>query len=86
MEIISTVVIAEVFLIEYRGIGGGLAATAHWMANTITSTTIIPRIKLLGSSGTELLLVGFSIVGIFVVFQLVPEMKGLSLEEIEEKS
>ncbi len=29
MEIIPTVVIAEVFLIEYRGLGGNLAATAH---------------------------------------------------------
>jgi SP family myo-inositol transporter-like MFS transporter 13 len=86
MEIVSAVVIAEVFSIEYRGLGGGLAATAHWMANTVTSTTIIPTIKLLGSSGAVLLFVGFSIVGIFVVFQLVPEMKGLSLEEIEEKS
>ncbi len=56
------------------------------MANTVTSTTIIPTIKLLGSSGAVLLFVGFSIVGIFVDFQLVLEMKGLSLEEIEEKS
>ena len=86
MEIVSAVVIAEVFSIEYRCLGGGLAATAHWMANTVTSTNIIPIIKLLGSSGMELLFVGFSIVGIFFVFQLVPEMKGLSLEEIEEKS
>ena len=61
-------------------------AIAHWMANTVTNTTIIPTIKLLSSSGAELLFVGFSIVGIFIVFQLVPEMKGLSLEEIEEKS
>jgi MFS family permease len=86
MEIVPTVVIAEVFPIKYRGLGGGLAATAHWMANTITSTTIIPTIKLLGSSGTVLLFAGFSIVGILAVIQLVSETKGLSLEEIEEKS
>ena len=86
MEIVPAVVIVEVFSIKYRGLGGGLVATAYWMENTIKSTTIIPTIKLLGSSGTVLLFVGFSIVGIFFVFQLVPEMKGLSLEEIEEKS
>ena len=86
MEIIPTVVIAEVFLIEYRGLGGGLAATAHWMANTITSTTIIPTIKLLGSSSAVLLFAEFSIVGILAIIQLVSKTKGLSLEEIEEKS
>ena len=86
MEIIPTVVIAEVFLIEYRGLGCGLAATAHWMANTITSITIIPTIKLQGSFGAVLLFAGFSIVGILTVIQLVSETKGLSLEEIEEKS
>jgi hypothetical protein len=86
MEIIPTVVIAEVFLIEYRGLGGGLAATSYWMANTITSITIIPTIKLLGSSGAVLLFAGFSIVGILAIIQLVSETKGLLLEEIEEKS
>jgi SP family myo-inositol transporter-like MFS transporter 13 len=59
MEIVPAVVIAEVFSIEYRGLGGGLAATAYWMANNITSTTIIPTIKLLGSSGAVLLFAGF---------------------------
>ena len=86
MEIVPAVVIAEVFLIEYRGLGDSLAATAHWMANTITSTIIIPIINLLGSSGVVLLFVGFSIVGILAVIQLVPKTQGLSLEEIEEKS
>ena len=86
MEIVLAVVIVEVFSIKYRGLGGGLAATAYWMANTITSTTIIPIIKLLGLSGTVLLFAGFSIVGILTVIQLVSETKGLLLEEIEEKS
>jgi MFS family permease len=86
MEIVPAVVIVEVFPIEYRGLGGGLAATAHWMENTITSITIIPTIKLLGSFGVVFLFAGFSIIGILAVIQLVPETKGLSLEEIEEKS
>ena len=86
MEIVPAIVTAEVFPIKYGGLGGSLAATAHWMANTITSTTIIPTIKLLGSSNAVLLFAGFSIIGILAVIQLVPEMKGLSLEEIEEKT
>ncbi|KAL2932259.1 Inositol transporter 4 [Bienertia sinuspersici] len=77
------IVNSEIYPLKYRGVGGGIAAVANWSSNLIVSETFLTLTEALGSAGTFLLFAGFSIVGLVSVYFLVPETKGLPMEEIE---
>uniref|UniRef100_A0A803M1K5 Major facilitator superfamily (MFS) profile domain-containing protein n=1 Tax=Chenopodium quinoa TaxID=63459 RepID=A0A803M1K5_CHEQI len=77
------IVNSEIYPLRYRGIGGGIAAVANWTANLIVSETFLTLTEALGSAGTFLLFAGFSIIGLILIYILVPETKGLPIEEVE---
>lgn len=77
------IVNSEIYPLRFRGIGGGTAAVSNWVANLIVSETFLSLTEALGSAGTFLLFAGFSFIGLVAIFFLVPETKGLQLEEIE---
>ncbi|CAI9087161.1 OLC1v1021169C6 [Oldenlandia corymbosa var. corymbosa] len=78
------IVNSEIYPLRYRGIGGGIAAVANWVSNLIVSETFLTLTEAIGSWGTFLLFAGFSFVGLVAIFFLVPETKGLQLEDIEK--
>ena len=75
---------AEIYPLKYRGFGGGVAAMSNWTANLIVSMAFLSLTEALGSWGTFLLFAGFSFLGLIAIYFLVPETKGLPLEEIEK--
>lgn len=75
---------SEIYPLRFRGIGGGIAAVFNWCANLIVSQSFLSMIKALGTSGTFLLFAGFSFIGFFAIYLLVPETKGLQFEEVEK--
>nr|AAF91431.1 putative Na+/myo-inositol symporter [Mesembryanthemum crystallinum] len=75
---------SEIYPLRYRGICGGIGAVTLWCANLIVSETFLTLTEALGSSGTFLLYAGFSLIGLIVIFLLVPETKGLPIEDIEK--
>ncbi|XP_027092947.1 inositol transporter 4-like [Coffea arabica] len=77
------IVNSEIYPLRFRGIGGGTAAVANWVSNLVVSETFLSLKEALGSAGTFLLFAGFSFLGLVAIFFLVPETKGLALEEIE---
>ncbi|XP_021766769.1 LOW QUALITY PROTEIN: inositol transporter 4-like [Chenopodium quinoa] len=77
------IVNSEIYSLRYRGIGGGIAAVANWTANLIVSETFLTLTQALGSAGTFLLFAGFSIISLIFIYILVPETKGLPIEEVE---
>ncbi|KAL3519311.1 hypothetical protein ACH5RR_017460 [Cinchona calisaya] len=77
------IVNSEIYPLRYRGIGGGTAAVSNWVSNLIVSETFLTLTEALGSAGTFLLFAGFSFLGLLAIFFIVPETKGLQLEEIE---
>lgn len=83
MGTVPWVLNSEIYPLRFRGLGGGIAAVANWSANLIVSASFLSMIKSLGSSGTFLLFAGFSLVGLVVMYFLVPETKGLQFEEVE---
>ncbi|KAK8643404.1 hypothetical protein V6N13_012704 [Hibiscus sabdariffa] len=84
MGTVPWIVNSEIYPLRYRGIGGGLAAVSNWISNLIVSLTFLSLTKGLGSAGTFFLFAGFCIVGFSFIYRLVPETKGLQIEEVEK--
>ncbi|GAB2224729.1 hypothetical protein Drorol1_Dr00005499 [Drosera rotundifolia] len=84
MGTVPWIVNSEIYPLRYRGIGGGLAAVSNWSSNLIVSETFLTLTEHLGSSGTFLLFAGFSAIGLICIYILVPETKGLPIEEVEQ--
>ncbi|KAF8030492.1 hypothetical protein BT93_E2817 [Corymbia citriodora subsp. variegata] len=78
------IVNSEIYPLRYRGTGGGIAAVANWCSNLVVSETFLTMTESLGSAGTFLLFAGFSLVGLIAIYFLVPETKGLPIEEVEK--
>ncbi|XP_057537775.1 inositol transporter 4 [Amaranthus tricolor] len=83
MGTVPWIVNSEIYPLRYRGIGGGIAAVANWTSNLIVSETFLTLTQALGSAGTFLLFAGFSVIGFIFIYLLVPETKGLPIEEVE---
>ncbi|CAO2842439.1 unnamed protein product [Amaranthus hypochondriacus] len=83
MGTVPWIVNSEIYPLRYRGIGGGIAAVANWSSNLIVSETFLTLTQALGSAGTFLLFAGFSVIGFIFIYFLVPETKGLPIEEVE---
>lgn len=83
MGTVPWIVNSEIYPLRYRGIGGGIAAVANWTSNLIVSETFLTLTQALGSAGTFLLFSGFSAIGLICIYFLVPETKGLPIEEVE---
>lgn len=84
MGTVPWIVNSEIYPLRYRGVGGGLAAVSNWCTNLIMSETFLTLTQAVGSSGTFLLYAGLSLVGLVAIFMLVPETKGLPIEEVEK--
>nr|XP_023891193.1 LOW QUALITY PROTEIN: inositol transporter 4-like [Quercus suber] len=78
------IVNAEIYPLKFRGFGGGVAAMSNWSANLVVNTTFLTLTENLGSWGTFVLYGGFSVIGFVIIYFLVPETKGVYLEEIEK--
>ncbi|XP_022764498.1 inositol transporter 4-like [Durio zibethinus] len=84
MGTVPWIVNSEIYPLRYRGIGGGLAAVSNWISNFVVSVTFLSLTKALGSSGTFFLFAGFCTIGFIFIYLLVPETKGLQIEEVEQ--
>lgn len=75
------VVQSEVFDQELRAIGTGLSTAMNWLANFVASSTFLSLSEAVGPSGAFGLYGAIALGAWVFVFQLLPETKGLSLEE-----
>lgn len=84
MGIVPWAVNSEIYPLQYRGIGGGLAATCLWVSNLIVSETFLSLTSAIGVSKTFLVFLVIACFTLLFVFLFVPETKGLTLEKLEE--
>lgn len=84
MGTVPWIVNSEIYPLRYRGVCGGIAAVANWSTNLIMSETFLTLTQALGSSGTFFLYAGLSFIGLIFIYFLVPETKGLPIEDIEK--
>lgn len=78
------IVNSEIYPLRFRGVCGGIAATANWISNLIVAQSFLSLTQAIGTSWTFLIFGVISVVALFFVLIFVPETKGLPIEEIEK--
>ncbi|XP_059626566.1 D-xylose-proton symporter-like 3, chloroplastic [Cornus florida] len=82
---ISWLMVSEIFPLRTRGKGISLAVLTNFGSNAIVTFAFSPLKALLGADNLFLLFGVVALVSLVFVVFVVPETKGLSLEEIESK-
>jgi MFS transporter, SP family, galactose:H+ symporter len=76
--------ISEIFPLQARGTAMSIATVANWGANFLITLLFLGLVDVLGQSGTFWLFAAIGIIAFFFTLRLVPETKGLTLEQIED--
>lgn len=76
---------SEIYSTEYRAIGTGIATATNWAADFVVSQFFPVMLGWVGSAVTFLLLAFFCALTIVFTRRMVPETKGLSLEDIQNE-
>ena len=82
---IGLLLISEVFPLRYRGSAMSIAIISNFLFNFIVTGLFPISLNRLGGSVTFLIFALICVISIFFVCFVVPETKGLSLEELEEQ-
>lgn len=82
---ISWLMVSEIFPLRTRGRGISLAVLTNFGSNALVTFAFSPLKELLGADNLFLVFGAIALVSLVFVLTLVPETKGLSLEEIEAK-
>ncbi|MBA0753244.1 hypothetical protein Gogos_021124 [Gossypium gossypioides] len=75
---------SEIYPLRFRGLCGGIAATANWISNLIVAQSFLSLTEAIGTSWTFLIFGVISVMALLFVIIYVPETKGLPIEEIEK--
>ena len=78
--------ISEIYPLDVRGLAMSLATAVCWISNLIVSFTFPLCLKYFGPATTLTTYGVITILAIAFTYRLVPETKGLSLEEIEHRT
>ena len=76
-------IISEIFPLKYRGSAMSIAIISNFIFNFLGTGLFPIFLNILGGSITFLIFALICVISILFVYFVVPETKGLSLEEIE---
>nr|ACF87321.1 unknown [Zea mays] len=82
---ISWLMVSEIFPLRTRGRGISLAVLTNFGSNALVTFAFSPLKELLGPANIFFLFGVIAVLSLVFVILVVPETKGLSLEEIESK-
>jgi len=82
---ITWVLLSEIFPNRIRGAAMSLCVSALWVACFVLTVTFKPINAAFGASGTFWLYGAVCLIGLVVLYLMVPETKGKSLEDIERE-
>ncbi|KAL7595623.1 D-xylose-proton symporter-like 2 [Lactuca sativa] len=82
---IGWLMISEIFPLRLRGRGLSIAVLVNFGANAIVTFAFSPLETLLGAGILFFIFGGIAVLSLVFIFFIVPETKGLTLEEIEAK-
>lgn len=80
---IMWLMISEIYPLKVRGIGASFATCLNWASNMIVAFTFLSIVKAIGISNTFSIYLVMCFVSIIFVLFLVPETKGILLEQLE---
>jgi SP family galactose:H+ symporter-like MFS transporter len=75
--------ISEIYPLKVRSAAMSTVTVTNWLMNLLTAVTFLTLVKILGHAGTFWLYGIIAIVAWVFFYQLVPETKGKTLEQIE---
>ncbi|KAL3697035.1 hypothetical protein R1sor_011111 [Riccia sorocarpa] len=75
---------SEIYPQEFRGLCGGIAATANWISNFLVAQTFLSLVEYIGQALTFLLIALFALLAIMFVSIAVPETKNLTFDEVKK--
>ncbi|KAJ5653470.1 hypothetical protein N7490_000473 [Penicillium lividum] len=75
---------AELFPLNVRSMGSGLATATNWGSNFIVGLTFLPMMEVMSPTWTFVVYAGVCAVGWVAVHKIYPEMSGLGLEEVKD--
>ncbi|KAL0352831.1 UNVERIFIED_CONTAM: putative inositol transporter 2 [Sesamum angustifolium] len=84
MGSVPWIVNSEIYPLRFRGVCGGIAATANWISNLIVAQSFLSLTEAIGTSWAFLIFGVISVVALLFVLVCVPETKGLHIEEVEK--
>ncbi|KAM7515510.1 hypothetical protein LguiA_005093 [Lonicera macranthoides] len=84
MSTVPWIVNSEIYPLRYRGVCGGIAATANWVSNLIVAQSFLSLIQGIGISWSFFILEVISVGALLFVLIYVPETKGLPIKEVEK--
>lgn len=84
MGTVPWIVNSEIYPLRFRGVCGGIAATANWISNLIVAQSFLSLTQAIGTSWTFLIFGVISVIALIFVLVCVPETKGLPIEEVEK--
>ncbi|KAI1422104.1 putative MFS myo-inositol transporter [Xylaria sp. FL1777] len=73
---------SELFPLNVRSLGSGLATATNWLANFIVGLTFLPLMDAFGASWTFVLYSVVCVAGWIAIWWIYPETVGISLEEV----
>lgn len=74
---------SELFPLNVRSLGSGLATATNWGSNFIVGLTFLPMMEWLSPTWTFVIYAGVCVVGLGAIYMIYPEMSGLDLEEVK---
>lgn len=83
MGTVPWIVNSEIYPLRFRGVCGGIAATANWVSNLIVAQSFLTLTEAIGTSLTFMIFGAISVVALLFVLVCVLETKGLPIEEVE---
>ncbi|XP_026393099.1 probable inositol transporter 2 isoform X1 [Papaver somniferum] len=84
MGTVPWIVNSEIYPLRFRGVCGGIAATANWISNLIVAQSFLSLTEAIGTSWTFFIFGVISVNALLFVLVYVPETKGLPIEEVEK--
>lgn len=79
------VLLSEIFPAAIRGASQGVAVCANWVFNGLVALTFPLMLQQLGGARTYLVFAALNVAALVFYWRLVPETKGLSLEQVEHQ-
>lgn len=80
---IILLLVSEIFPLKFRGFGMSISTMSNFLFNFTVTLSFLPLINKISESNTFSLYGIISILSIFYVYYMVPETRGLTLENIE---
>lgn len=77
--------LAEIFPLNMRGLGTGIAAFCGWFVNALLALYVPTLIQAVGITGTFFLFALIGAIALVFIITQVPETRGWSLERLEEE-